>query len=76
MFYPAVEEYVMQNRQRELAKNLKLRRQFRDALESKSGHESYFLAKVSDRLRNLVRFSKADTSASFDDETTLDCVAC
>ena len=58
MFYPAVEQYVMQNRQRELAKNLKLRRQFRDSLESKSGNESHFLAEVSDRLRNLVRFQR------------------
>ena len=55
MFYLAVEEYTMQNRQRRLAKDLKLRRQLRDSLESKSDKESYFLVEVSDRLRNLVR---------------------
>jgi hypothetical protein len=76
MFYLAVEEYVMQNRQRELGKELELKRLLRDSLESRSGNGLHFLAEVGDRLRNLVHVFKVGTPASLDDETLLDCVAC
>ncbi len=76
MFYPAVEEYVMQNRQRELAKDLEIRRQMRNSLESKSDDGPHFFAEAGGRLRNLVRLFKMDTNASFYSETPLDCVTC
>ena len=55
MFYPVVEEYAMQNRQRELAKDLEIRRQMRNSLESKSDDGPHFFAEAGGRLRNLVR---------------------
>jgi len=55
MFYPAVEEYVMQNRQRELAKDLKLRRQLADSRDSLSDNVGYLFAGVTVQLRNLLR---------------------
>lgn len=74
MFYPVVEEYVMHNRQRELAKELELKRMLRNSLESNFDTGSYLLAKAGGRLRNLARFFKVDTSPSIDDEMSLDCV--
>ena len=55
MFYLAVEEYTMQNRQRRLAKDLKLRRQLADSPDSLSDNVGYLIAGVSDQLRNLLR---------------------
>ena len=77
MFYPAVEEYVVQNRQRELAKDLELKRKLRNSLESKSDHGSHFLAEVGDQLRNLARIFIANTQTIPGlDETTQDCIVC
>ena len=76
MFYLAVEEFVLQNRQRELAKELELKRQLRDSLESKSDNWLHFLAEIGDRLRNLGGVFEAGTSMKIEDETPLDCVAC
>jgi hypothetical protein len=55
MFYLMVEEYMMQNRQHELAKDLKLRRQLADSPASLSGNVGYLIAGVTDQLRNLLR---------------------
>ena len=55
MFYLAVEAYTLQNRQQELAKSLKIKRQLRDMQQKKTDNHSYFLTDVSNRLRNLVR---------------------
>lgn len=55
MFYLMVEEYMMQNRQRELAKDLKLRRQLADSPDSLSDNVGYLFAGVTDQLRNLLR---------------------
>lgn len=55
MFYLMVEEYMMQNRQRELAKDLKLRRQLADSRDSLSDNVGYLFAGVTDQLRNLLR---------------------
>ena len=76
MFYQVVEEYMMQNHQRELANDLEFRRQLRAPLESKFNKGLHFLAEAGRRLRNLASAFKANTSASFDNETPLDCVAC
>jgi hypothetical protein len=76
MFYQAVEEYMMQNRQRELGKELELKRLLRDSLESKSNKGQHFLAEVADRLRIPVHVFKVGTGVAFDDETLLDCIVC
>jgi hypothetical protein len=55
MFYLMVEEYMMQNRQHELAKDLKLRRQLADSPDSLSDNVGYLIAGVTDQLRNLLR---------------------
>jgi len=55
MFYLMVEEYMMQNRQRELAKDLKLRRQLADSRDSLSDNVGYLTAGVTVQLRNLLR---------------------
>jgi len=55
MFYLMVEEYMMQNRQRELAKDLKLRRQLADSRDSLSDNVGYLFAGVTVQLRNLLR---------------------
>ena len=55
MFYLVVEEYMIKNRQRELAKDLKLRRQLVDSPDSLSDNVGYLIAGVSDQLRNLLR---------------------
>ena len=75
MFYLA-EEYVMQNRQRELSKKLDLKRQLRDSIGNKSSNRLHFFAEIEVLLRNLARVFRADTSESIDAETPLDCVAC
>ena len=76
MFYPAVEEYVMQHRQHELVKELELKQKLRNSFESNSDDGPHFLTEASGRLRNMVRIFKADTSALFDSETSLECVTC
>ncbi len=76
MFYLTAEEYVMKNRRRELAQELALKRQLRNSPESKSDFGLQFFAEVGNRLRNLLRVFETDTSASFDKETSLECVAC
>jgi len=76
VFYPVVEEYLMQNRQHELPQELELKRQLRDSLKSKSDKRLRFFAITSDLLRNLVRVFRAETAVTFEDETSLDCVAC
>ena len=55
MFHLMVEEYTMQNLQRELAKDLKLRRQLADSRDSLSDNEGYLIARVTVQLRNLPR---------------------
>ena len=76
MFYPVAEEYVMQNRQRELAKDLELKRNLRNSFESKSDKGLHFFADIGDLLRNLVRVFRADTNVTIEDEMPLDCVVC
>jgi hypothetical protein len=76
MFYVTVEQYTMQNRRRELAKELKIKRQLPHSPISNSGVGLRVLAEAGGRLRNLVHVFTADTSTSFHDETPLDCVAC
>jgi len=76
MFYQVVEEYTMQNRQHELAKDLKLRRQLRDSLESKSCNGLNSFAKIGDLMRDLVHVFKAGIIVSIGDETPRDCVVC
>ena len=76
MFYLTAEEYVMKNRRRKLAQQLELKRQLYHSPVSKSDFQLQFFAEASGRLRDLLRVFKADASASFDKETSLDCVAC
>ncbi|MGW8180783.1 MAG: hypothetical protein ACWGQW_18785, partial [bacterium] len=54
MFYQAVEEYVMHDRQRELAKELGLRRRLQGSSQSTTVTGTHFLANVAVQLRNLV----------------------
>ena len=69
MFYQAVEEYVMHDRQRGLAKELGLRRRFQGSSRSTTVTGSHFLANVAGQLRNLVCRSKSAAGS------LLDCVA-
>ena len=55
MFYLVVEEYMIKNRQRELAKDLKLRGQLADSPDSLSDNVGYLTAGVTVQLRNLLR---------------------
>ena len=55
MFHLMVEEYAMQNLQREPAKDLKLRRQLADSRDRLSDNAGYLIASVTVQLRNLVR---------------------
>lgn len=76
MFYLTVEEYMMKNRQRELMKELELKRQLRDSLENKPDNGSYFRTKAGDWLRNLASVFRADASGSIDNKASLNCVVC
>ena len=76
MFYLAVEEYTMQNRQRELAQELELKRQLYNSPESQSNFGLHLLAEAGRRLRSLELVFKADPRSSSDNETALDCVVC
>ena len=76
MFYLAVEEHVMQNRQHELAKELELKRQFRDSLKTRPDDGLYLRAKAGDWLRNLTSVFRTDADETNDSKMSLDCVVC
>jgi len=68
MFYQAVEEYVWQNRQRRLAKDLNFKRQLQRSSRSTTVTGLRLLANVAGQLRNLV--SRSESAAGL----LLDCM--
>ena len=77
MLYLAVEAYTLQNRQQELAKSLKIKRQLRDMQQIKTDNHSYFLTDVSNRLRNLVPdFNMVARISNGQVAPRSDCVTC
>ena len=77
MFYLMVEEYLMQNRQYELAKDLKLRRQLADSRDSLSDNVGYLIARVTVQLRNLLHdFSMRSQVSQGQIALPRDCATC
>lgn len=66
MYYLAAEEYLIHNRQRELAKELGLRRRLLGTSESTTDAGSHFRPKVADQLRNLVCRSESGAGSLLD----------
>jgi hypothetical protein len=74
MFYLAVEEYVMRNRQRELAKELEIKRQLHDSLDSKPDNGLHLHTRAVAWLRSPESVFEASASKPVDDKTSIHCV--